>query len=333
MSEPRVTIIGLGFIGGSIGLALKAGRKQIRIIGHDIDPEKNKLARQKRAVDESSFSLPDACTDADLVVIATPITAIREILTTIAPHLKPGCVVTDTATLKTPVMAWAAEILPEHNPFVGGDPLLNPAALPQDMLAPQGLDSARADLFAGAFYLLCPTPNVAPTAVKRVADMANLLQARPFFTDPLEHDGMRAAVEGLPALVALALMRTVGGAAGWRETRKLADHLFGMASAPLSGDAPARRATLLLNAEHLLPRLQALIGQLDQLRQWLADGDAEALETALVQANQQRDAWLHDRALAEWEEELGELEIPGPFAALANLIGLGRPRPGDKEER
>ena len=323
MNEPQITIIGLGLIGGSIGLALQANDKGIRVVGHDLDHGINKRAQKMGAVDQSTFSLPDACENADLVVIATPITAIRETFETIGPHLKPGCVVTDTATLKEPVHAWAEQTLPEDIPFVGGNPLLNPAALMDSQMAPQGLESARPDLFQGAFYTLCPPADVAPTAVKRVADMATLLEARPFFTDPVEHDGIRAAVEGLPALVGLALMQTVGEAPGWREARKMADHVLGMATAPITGDGQTHRALALLNAPHLLPRLDAMIRQLVQLRQQVSDGEAALLEEAFNQTNTVRDQWLRERARFEWEEELGELSLPGALGGLGNVLGMG----------
>lgn len=332
MTKPRVTIIGLGLIGGSIGLGLKASAKAIHVVGHDKDPGRNKLAKKMGAVDASSMNLFDACQDADLVIIATPITAIRETLELIGPELKQGCVITDTATLKEPVLSWAAETLPAGISFVGGDPLLNPNTQANDLATLQGLELAHADLLKGALYALCAPSETSPTAVKRVSDMIQLLQARPFFVDPIEHDGMRAAVEGLPTLVGLALMQQVSGASGWQETRKLADHIFGMATASLSGDVAIQRAHILLNADHLIPRLDTLMQEFDRLREWVATKNAAALEEALKEATAVRNRWLIDRASGEWEEELGEVEIPGTLGALGNMFGLGSLRREPKEE-
>ena len=231
MTQPRVTIIGLGLIGGSIGLALRSSTKAIQVIGHDIEPGIGKLARKNGAVEKSTIHLLAACENADLVIIATPITAIRETLELIGPHLKQGCVVTDTATLKEPVLAWAAETLPTGISFVGGDPLIHSNANIGDLTTLHGIESAHVDLLQGALYALCPSPDTSPRAVKRVTDLTNLLGARPFYVDAVEHDGMRAAVEGLPALTSLALMQQASGSPGWKETRKLADHVFGTATA------------------------------------------------------------------------------------------------------
>lgn len=332
MTQPRITIIGLGLIGGSIGLAIKASGKAIYVVGHDIDPGQNRLAQKKGAVDKSTMNLLNACQDADMVVIATPITAMRETLEVIGPHLKPGCVVTDTATLKEPVLAWAAETLPPNVSFIGGDPMLNPAAQPTDLMTPAGLEMARADLLQGAPYVLCAPVEATPTAVKRVADMVNLIQARPFYIDPVEHDGMRAAVEGLPTLVSLALMQRVSGSPGWREARKLADHVFGMATAPLEDDAATQRAKVLLNADRLLPHLDALIEELTRMRAWITTGDAAALEEAFDQATSVRNHWLIDRARAEWEQGIGEPTLPGASDAFGRLFGLGSRAPKNKEE-
>jgi prephenate dehydrogenase len=331
MHKPHITIVGLGLIGGSIGMALRAGSKAVHVTGHDVEPGLNKLAQKKGAVDESSLSLPDACTNADLVVIATPITAMREALATIAPHLKPGCVVTDTAPLKEPVLAWAKEILPDRVPFVGGAPVINPAAQPTTLMDPLGLASARADLFQDALYALCAPPQVDPKAVKRVTDMVTLIRARPFYVDPVEHDGIQAVVRGLPALVNLALVQQVGQSPGWREARKLADHVFGMATAPLAKDAAPQRAQALLNAAHLLPRLEALVNELTRLGQLIEERDASALEQAFEQAVSVRQRWLVDRARAEWDEEISELALPGALGALGNLFGVDLTRPQEEE--
>jgi prephenate dehydrogenase len=333
MTNPRITIIGLGLIGSSLGLALKASNKTIHIVGNDIDHGLSKQAQKKGAVDKSTINLPNACQDADLVIIATPITAIRETLEVIGPHLKEGCVVTDTATLKEPVLAWAAETLPAGIAFVGGDPVLNPAAQPTDFEATQGLELARADLFHNALYTVCPAVTAAPTAVKRVTDMVQLIQARPFFLDPTEHDGLRAAVDGLPALTSLALMSGAAESPGWREARKLADYAFGMATAPLTDNAEAQRAQTLLNADHLLPRLDNLIVDLKRLREWMAAQDATALEEAFESAVWARNSWLIARARAEWEEDSAKVDMPGASGALGSLFGFGRRRkPGDEEK-
>jgi prephenate dehydrogenase len=329
MDKPCISIIGLGLIGGSMGLALRASGKDLHVVGHDQDPGLSKLARKMGAVDEGRFNLPHACEDADLLVIATPITALRETLADVSPHLKPGCVVTDTAPLKGPVLAWAEETLPGV-PFIAGLPVVNPAAQPTSLMDPQGLESARADLFQDALYALCAPPQADPKAVKRVTDMVNLLGARPFYVDQAELDGIQAVTKILPALLNLALLQVISQEPGWREARKLADHIFGMSTAPLAEQAASQRAQALLNAQHLLPRLEALVNQLTQLDQWIRHKDADSLEQAFERASLLRRRWLVDRARGEWEEEITELILPGALDSLGNLIGLRPPQPQEE---
>jgi prephenate dehydrogenase len=149
------------------------------------------------------------------------------------------------------------------------------------------------------------------------------LEATPFFVDPIEHDGMRAAVEGLPALTALALMQEVSDTPGWTEARKLADHVFSMATAALSGDVQVQRAQIMLNATHLLPRLDALIRELMRLRRWIAQEELDALDEALEQAAVARARWLSNRSRGDWKEELSDMGVTGTFGTLKGALGLG----------
>jgi prephenate dehydrogenase len=332
MTKPRVTIIGLGLIGGSIGLALKASTRPIDVIGHDIDPSVGRLAQKKDAVDSNKINIHDACEGADVVVIATPITAIQETLEMIGPHLKQGCVVTDTARLKQPVLTWATEALPSGVAYVGGDPLLNPNAVGDDVTLPHGLEMARADLFHRGLYALCPSADASPGAVKRIADMINLLEARALFLDPAEHDGMRAGVDGLPLLSGLALMRHVSGSPGWQESRKLADYALGMTTALFVGDPAEQSAQLSLNAPSLLPRIDALIHELALLREWIATQNSESLDEALNQAGSARASWLSDWEAGKWDEELADLGVQGTLGSLGDMLGLGMAKRERKEE-
>lgn len=324
MAEPRITIIGLGLIGGSIGMAIKASGKPVHVVGHDKDFTRNRLAKKMGAIDGGSINLINACQDASLVIIATPLTAIRETLSTIGPHLKQGCVVTDTATLKEPVLAWAAETLPPGVSFIGGDPMLNLKSQSSDSKALEGLESARADLFQDALYALCPASAADPKAVKLMTDLTGAIKARPLYMDPVEHDGLRAAVRGLTGLVSLALMRQAAGAPSWREARKIAGLRFSMATESLADDVDVQRDEILLNAGHLLPRLEALIGELRLLGEWLRAEDADALGQVVEGMAAARDRWLFDSETANWEDRSGEMAVPGVMDSFGRMLGMSR---------
>src|SRR5512135_1823647 len=110
MAKPRITIVGLGRIGGSIGLALKQANADLEIIGHDKDSRTAGLAQKRGAVDKTEWNLLNACDGAGLVVLALPLGAIRDTLKVLGNELQPGVIVTDTATTKTPVLEWAGAL-------------------------------------------------------------------------------------------------------------------------------------------------------------------------------------------------------------------------------
>ena len=124
MKKVRVAIIGLGLIGGSVGLGLKQANEPVwEVVGYARRPEVASAALASGVVDRVETSLKQTVRKADLVIVATPVLTIREILSQIAEYLTPGCVVTDTASTKLQVMKWAEELLPSAVDFVGGHPM------------------------------------------------------------------------------------------------------------------------------------------------------------------------------------------------------------------
>lgn len=318
MSKPRITIVGLGLIGGSMGLALRQSGNDYEIVGHDREHAVAGKAHKLGAVSKTEWNLISACEKADLIIIATPVMAIKETLTAIAPYLKPGCLVTDTASIKGPVMAWAKEILPGAVNFVGGDPIIS-----QEGSLPTGIEGARADLFQGGFYCLTPSSEVAPQAVQLATDLVHLLGARPFFLDAAEHDGLVAGVDHLPFVLSAALLGTTVSSPTWREMRKLAGDAFQSATHFSSGDAATYRDACLTNGENIVRWIDACLARLEELREVIAAQEAEKLEETFEEFMSARDKWLRDRAEGRWElvEEIST-SIPRQ-SFLRRFIGIG----------
>jgi prephenate dehydrogenase len=188
-ARPRITIIGMGFVGTSLALGLQRVRgpkSDFEIVGHDKDNSVAGAAKKMGAVDRTDWNLIGAIDQADLVFVATPVSAIRDTLAAIGRHLKAGAIVTDTGGTKSQVMRWAAETLPDHVHFIGGDPLLGREGAPAD--------TASADVFAKTLYCLTPAPAADGDAVRILADFITAMGAQPYFVDPDEHDGLVAAV-------------------------------------------------------------------------------------------------------------------------------------------
>lgn len=330
--ETRVTIIGLGCVGSSIGLALRQKSPSLEVMGHDIDPEVARRAAQRGAVTRTHWNLPAACERASLVILALPLPAVRDTLEALGPHLEEGCVVTDTAPLKVPVLQWARQSLPPRVRFIGGLPIPGPKADIRDPL--QGPEAARADLFEGGFYCVTPAPDTDPEAVNVLLGLADVLKARPLFLDPLENDGLQAGAADLPHLIALALLRTLMDAPGWADMRKVVGYDFASLTGPLqTGVASAWSAAALLNRENLLQRLDMFLEELRRLREWILEGDQKAVEQAYVEAAAGRSRWLQERAQGMPEPGERPVEVPTMGEQMAQIFfgGLFRRRPPRRE--
>lgn len=237
----RITIVGLGLIGGSIGLGLRQWSAQngnaLRIVGFDEDLDKQSRARQMGAVDDTEWSLTNAVADADIVIVATPVGAMRQVFEDIGPHLKPDAIVTDTGSTKADVLEWSAS-LPAHVDFVGGHPMAGKSA---------SLSAAEATLFRGATWVICPSVRAGEPAVRNVLGIVGALGAESFFVDPVEHDSYVAGISHLPFVAAASLMRATATDTAWRDMKTLSSTGFKDTTRLALGDPAMHRDIMLTN--------------------------------------------------------------------------------------
>ncbi len=322
MAKPTIAIVGLGQIGCSLGKALKKAGGNFEIVGHDREPGANNLAKKYNAVDRTAWNLINAVEGADLLILAIPVSAMRDTLKAIGPELKPGCLVLDTCAVKAPVLAWADEFLGEGVSFVGGDPIVQIAAA-EDVKA--GADLGNPDLFQNVMFCLCPSTKAQPTAVQLASDLVSTLGANTYFLDAHEHDGLTAGVEHLPALLAAALLLSAGEAPAWREMRKVAGETFRRASQLPAGPAAALRDAALSNGPNLTRWIDTVIGRLEAMRGAIQEGDEKGLDQMFEQAMIQRGKWLADRAKGFAGEDLPQpTEVPSYWKSMFGMGGLRR---------
>ena len=303
----RVAIIGLGLIGTSLGLALKRAKVSgLEVVGHDKEPRHASTARKRGAVDRTHFNLPATVEGARLVIIATPVMAIREVLQTIAPLLEEGTVVTDTGSTKREVLGWAQEALPPAVSFVGGHPMAGKEE--------GGPEAAEADLFQGAYYALCPLPSAQEEAVRSVVGLVEMVGGRPYFVDPQEHDSYVSAVSHLPFLLSIGLVSATTKSPAWREMSRLASSGYRDLTRLASKDPQIHRDICLTNREGITYWVDEFIKQLYEFRRLLRE-DVDGLEKAFIQAWEARAKWLAGRA-----EEVPPSEVPRASDALASLF-------------
>lgn len=266
----RVAIIGLGLIGGSIGLALHRAKVAREVTGYDLGRGVTDRARKIGAIDIPCDALADAVRGAELVVLATPVGAMRALLQNIAGALVPGTVVTDVASTKVQVISWAEEYLPSSVAFVGGHPMTGKEQ--------SGVEAADAALFEGRIYCLTPTPRTRPAAVDKVASFVESLGARARFLEPAEHDGQVAGVSHLPFVASIALMKAVGEGGAWGDASLLAATGFRDMTRLAAGSPEMYRDICLTNSEAITRWLDDYIATLSTLRQRIAAHDRDLAE-------------------------------------------------------
>jgi prephenate dehydrogenase len=266
-----VTVIGLGAVGQTLGLALARVRANYRILGHDRDADRVKAALQAGAIDQGRWNVRDAVAEADLVVLTEPLDQLIETLAVVAEAVPAGALITDTASTKAPVLAAARRLVPEGVSFIGGHPVLRRVP---------GADWT----LTGATYCLMPLAGASDASVRVMTGLVEALGAHPLYIDAAEHDALVAAVVDLPELLAAALTNTVERSPSSRDLRRLAGPGFlDFAYVPDEGMA-GRSVALLANAEAVLLWLDQVQHGLATVRSALVAGDGAALEVMLTDA-------------------------------------------------
>ncbi|TET40313.1 MAG: prephenate dehydrogenase/arogenate dehydrogenase family protein [Dehalococcoidia bacterium] len=278
----RIAIIGLGLIGGSMGLALKKVA-DLELVGFARRPEVASKALSIGAVDRAEGNLLSAVKEANLVIIATPVVAIKEILAQIGERLSQGCIVTDTASTKAQVMGWAEEFLPSSVSFIGGHPMAGKEA--------SGIEAADAALFAGCTYCLVPGRGATTEAINVVEGLVRQIGAKPIFLNAPEHDSLVAAISHLPLLLSAALVSATTRSPSWPKMAKLAATGFRDLTRLASGNPVMSLDICLTNREPILHWIDEYIKELGEFRRLVSEGGQE-MEQAFIRARQGRERWL-----------------------------------------
>lgn len=275
----KIAILGPGVLGGSIGLAARHRKvaRHVAIWARRIDAADE--AWKLGAADEASHDLAKIVSDADLVILATPIGVMPALAAQVKPLIRADTVVTDVGSVKYPVVTTLTQLFHGHGRYVGSHPMAGSEQA--------GIEAAKRDLFENAVCILTPTDGTDKPATKLVHDFWCMLGCQVRTLSPQAHDEVIARVSHLPHLVAAAVVNVVchdGPRAldfsgpGFKDFTRIA-----------SGPADMWTEICIENRHEIARGLDALIEHLTGLRAALENSDAVELRAALKKAKHYRD--------------------------------------------
>jgi prephenate dehydrogenase len=281
----KISIIGVGLLGGSLGLAIRERKLAARVEGFVRREEAMAECETLAVVDRASNDLASVLADADFVVVCTPVEHMKALLEPVKSSIKPGAVLTDVGSVKVCVvneLESLANSVGAH--FIGSHPMAGGEKV--------GAAESRTDLFQHAVCALTPTAASDFTALNRVNNFWNALGMRVVQLPPQLHDQLVCRASHLPHLVASVLADYVLDPKFPEEQRQLCANGFRDTTRVASGPVEMWRGILSENRGNLSADIDAMIGKLTALKSALSANDSDAIESLLKSGHDRRDAWL-----------------------------------------
>ncbi|MBM4140906.1 MAG: prephenate dehydrogenase/arogenate dehydrogenase family protein [Nitrospira sp.] len=275
----KITILGVGLIGASFALAMKKYKLCDNLTGCGRNLKNIEKAKDKEIIDSFELDPVKACNDSDLILFSTPVGSFIDIGKRIRSSLKRGAIVTDVGSVKGKLVFDMEALMPEGVYFIGGHPIAGSDR--------SGIDTATADIFTGAKYIVTPTEKTDTNALEKIIQIWKTFGSIVELINPYEHDRIFATVSHLPHLLAYAIMNTVADidssylrlcGQGFIDTTRIA-----------SSSPELWRDICILNRENLLDYIHIFQKNLDRLSQYLRASDSESLEKEFKKARTLRE--------------------------------------------
>ncbi len=287
LHDCSITVIGLGLMGASLCLDLKKGTlcREVRGVARRTATVLDAFFAE--AVDLATNDPHTGVLGADIVILATPVRTIVDMLAEIAPYLQPGTVVMDMGSTKAEICAAMAD-LPTGVQPIGGHPMCGKETA--------GFESAETGLYHNAPWVLTPLARTSDGAIALATALAQAVGARPYVLEPARHDRLVASISHLPFLLASALVHAVAdvgnedelvwqlAAGGFRDTSRVA-----------ASDTRMFMDILMTNRHAVLEQLESFAGHVDALRALLQDANEEQLRAKLLVSQERRATWKQSK--------------------------------------
>lgn len=280
----KITIVGVGLLGGSIGLALKRRGLAAEVAGYVRRQASIVECERAGATDYATTDLLAAVSNADLVILCTPLAQMKELTKQMLPALKRGAIVTDVGSVKNSVVREVCgSIRKAGGHFIGSHPMAGSEKT--------GVSAARSDLFQNAVCVVTPTKNSNRVALRKVEAFWKAIGSRVLRMEANLHDELVSRSSHLPHLAAAVLANLVLNPKLPREQAKLCATGFRDTTRVASGSPEMWRDIALANRKNLGRTLKQFIRDLQSIQDALDKSDASVLAEFFQQAKQRRDSW------------------------------------------
>jgi len=280
----KITIIGVGLLGGSIGLAARQRRLAGEVAGFVRRAASLKECEKVGAVDFATTDLLAAVSNADLIILCSPLAQMRLLVRQFLPALKRGAIVTDVGSVKATVARELESLITKAGGhFIGSHPMAGGEKT--------GVLAARADLFECAINILTPTKKSHAAAVRKLERFWKSLGARTLRLDAAQHDLLVSRTSHLPHVTAAALANLVLNPANPKPQAALCATGFRDTTRIASGSPEMWRDIALANRKNLAKSVDAFVAELKKFQSALKSGDGKAVENFFATAKTRRDNW------------------------------------------
>ncbi|MBA4146680.1 MAG: prephenate dehydrogenase/arogenate dehydrogenase family protein [Verrucomicrobia bacterium] len=280
----KVTILGVGLLGGSLGLAIKQRRLAVTTAGYVRRSASVAECKQFAVVDNPTRDIKQAVADSDLVVLCTPLSRMRILTEEMLPALKPGAIVTDVGSVKGSVVADIELLIADAGGhFIGSHPMAGGERM--------GVSASRTDLFENAVCVVTPSAKSNAAALCKVEEFWRAVGMRVLKMSPELHDELVSRSSHLPHVIAAELANYVLSPTHPKEQAMLCATGFRDVTRIASGSPEMWRDIAMANREKLSTVLGVLIEDLQEFQRALDGQDAKVIEEFFVTAKKRRDTW------------------------------------------
>ena len=279
----KITIIGVGLIGGSLAKAIKENNLAKVVFGFGRDLNRLEKAQKANVIDQFSTNLKDAINDSDIVIIATPVGSFKEILIEIKPFLTSKIVISDVGSTKTNIASIVSQTLGDYsNYFIPAHPIAGKEK--------SGFEASEANLFNNRKVIITPLETSSPASISLIQKMWEGTGADVDFMSPESHDELLGMTSHLPHMLAFSLVNylisknpsaSIYAAGGFKDFSRIA-----------SGDAVMWRDICIQNKDQIIDHIRGYQKTLNSLVDAIENENSDELDLLFTSAKKTRDSWV-----------------------------------------